>query len=80
MLHLPVCYLLRLLVLTVQCNIHEIKMNISAKERYYFAFIIHQVNKHGVFKMRFTEADVKDFKRGALGTTRDIAKTGLELS
>ena len=55
-------------------------MNISAKERYYFAFIIHQVNKHGVFKMWCTEADVKDFKRGALGTTRDITKTGLELS
>ena len=30
--------------------------------------------------MRFTEADVKDFKSGALRTTTNITRTGFELS
>ena len=42
--------------------------------------IIHQVNKHRVSRRCFTEADVKDFKSGALQTTTNITRTGFELS
>ena len=38
------------------------------------------MNKHGVSRRWFTEADLKDFKSGALRTTTDITKTGFELS
>ena len=46
----------------------------------YYVFIIHQVNKHGVSRRWYTDADVKDFKRGALRTTTNITRTGFELS
>ena len=55
-------------------------LNIHVKKINYFVFIVHQVNKHGVSRRWFTEADVKDFKSGALRTTTDIIKTGFELS
>ena len=38
------------------------------------------MTKHGVSKRWFTEADVKDFKSGALRTTTDMTRTGFELS
>ena len=38
------------------------------------------MNKHGVSRKWFTEADVKDFKNGALRTTTNITRTGFELS
>ena len=40
----------------------------KAKKRNYFVFIIHQVNKHGVSRKWFTEADIKHFQSGALRT------------
>ena len=44
----------------------------------YFVSIIHQVNKHGISRRWFTEADVKDFKSGVLRpTTKLIAKYNL---
>ena len=38
------------------------------------------MNKHGVSRKWFTEADVQDFKSGALRTTTNITRTGFELS
>ena len=49
-------------------------MNIYVKKINYFVFIIHQVNKHGVSRRWFTEADVKDFKSGALRTIPNITR------
>ena len=37
------------------------------------------MNKHGVSRKSFTEANVKDFKSVALRTTTNITRTGLEL-
>ena len=50
-----------------------IKINIQVKKRNYFVFIIHQVNKHGIPRW-FAEADVKDFKSGALRTITNITR------
>ena len=52
------CYLLKLLVFTFLYNIH-VNQNKYVKEINYFVFIIHQVNKHGVSRRWFTEADIK---------------------
>ena len=38
------------------------------------------MNNHGVSRRCFTEADVKDFKSGALRATTNITRTGFELS
>ena len=46
----------------------QIKIKIYIKKIDYFALIIYQVNKHGVSRRWSTEADVKDFKSGALST------------
>ena len=61
------CYLLKFLVLTFSCNI-QVNQNKYVKKRNYFVFTIHQVNKHGVCRRWFTEADVKDFKGGILNS------------
>ena len=37
------------------------------------------MNEHGVSRAWFTEADVKDFKSGALRTITEITKKGFEL-
>ena len=37
------------------------------------------MNEHGVSREWFTEADVKDFKSGALRTITEITKKGFEL-
>ena len=42
--------------------------------------MIHQVNKHGVSGRWFTEADVRNFKSGALRTTTNITRTMFKLS
>ena len=68
------CYLLKLLELTFLYNIH-VNYNKYVKKRNYFVFIIHQVNKHGVSRRWFTEADVKHFKSVALRTTTNITRT-----
>ena len=44
------------------------------KKRNYFVFIIHQVNEQGVSRRCFTDADVKDFKSGALRIIRNIIR------
>ena len=38
------------------------------------------MNKRGVSRRWFTEADVKDFKSGALRTAADVTRTGFLLS
>ena len=40
----------------------------------YFVFTIHHVNKHGVSRRWFTEADVKHFKIGTLRTITNITR------
>ena len=66
-------YLLNvLLVLTFLFNIH-VNWNKYVKKRDHFVFIMHQVNKYGVSRRWFTEADVEDFKIGAL-TTPNITR------
>ena len=42
--------------------------------------MIHQVNKHGVSGRWFTEADVRNFKSGALRTTTNITRAMFKLS
>ena len=44
------------------------------KKKYYFALIIHQVNKHRDSRRWFTEADVKHFKSGTLRTITNITR------
>ena len=41
----------------------------------YFVFNIQQASKCGVFRSRFTEADVKCFMSGALRTITNITKS-----
>ena len=41
---------------------------------------MHRVNKQEVSRRCFTEADVKDFKTGALRTTTNITRSGFELT
>ena len=41
---------------------------------------MHRVNKQEVSRRCFTEADVKDFKSGALRTTTNITRSGFELT
>ena len=43
----------------------SIEINIYIKKRNCLVFIIHQVDKHGVSRRCFTEADDKYFKSGA---------------
>ena len=38
------------------------------------------MNKHGVSRRWFSEADIKDFKSSALKATINITRTGFELS
>ena len=45
------------------------------RKRNYFIFIILQVNKHGVSRRWFTEADVKHFKTGALRAIINITRS-----
>ena len=66
-------------MLTFLYKIHE-NWNIYVEKRNYFAFIIHQANKHEVSRRWFIETDVKDFKSGALRTTTNITRTWFELS
>ena len=48
--------------------------NVCVKIRNYFAFIKHQMNKHGVSARQITGTDVKHFKSGALKTIPNIAE------
>ena len=51
-----------------------IKINVYVKKNY-FVFIIHEVNKHGVSRRWFTEADVKNFKTGALRIITNLTRS-----
>ena len=44
-------------------------------KRNYFVFVTHQVNKHGVSRRWFTEANVEHFKSGALKTITNITRS-----
>ena len=51
-----------------------IKTNTYVKKTNYFVFTMHQVNKHGVSRRWFTEADIKGFKSGTLRTITNITR------
>ena len=60
-------FLLKLLVFFLIQYIHTKKIT-------FFDFIIYPVNKLGVSRRWFTEADVKDFKSGTLRAIKNITR------